>query len=87
MDVEGVKTVLQLGTMHGQSQVESTEQSDLIVTDLDDNNAIELPLTYTRDEILAGHQQILTPELISCWEHLTEIAVKIPGYEPNIEIG
>ena len=84
---EGVKTVLQLGTMHGHSRVETTVLADLVVTDLDDNNPIELPRTFTSDEIPAGHHQIPTPELLSHWEHRSEVAQKIPAHRPDLEIG
>ena len=84
---EGVETVLQLGTMHGHSRVETTVLADLVVTDLDDNNPIELPRTFTSDEIPAGHHQIPTPELLSRWEHLSEVAQKIPAHRPDLEIG
>ena len=85
--VEGVRTVLRLATMHGESQVESTVMDNLIVTSLNDDNPIELPHTYTRDAIPADHCQIPTPNLISHWAHLSEVAKKIPEFEPHLEIG
>ena len=42
LGVEGVRTVLRLATMHGESQVESSVMNNLIVTSLDDDNPIEL---------------------------------------------
>ena len=47
--MDGVRVMLQLATMHGESQVESTILGNLIVMSLDD----ELPRSYTRDEIPA----------------------------------
>ena len=80
--------MLQLATMHGESQVESTIILDnLIVTSLDDENPIELPRSYTRDEIPAYHHQIPTPSLIKQWPHLSEVAKKIPEFESDLEIG
>ena len=51
--VDGVRVTLQFATLHGESQVESTIMDNLIVTSLDDENPIELPRSYTRDEIPA----------------------------------
>ena len=55
--------MLQLATMHGESQVENTILDNLIITSLDDENPIELPRSYTRDEIPAYHHQIPTPRV------------------------
>lgn len=87
LGVEGVRTVQRLPTMHGESQVESIVMDNLIVTSLNDDNPIELPHTYTRDEIPADHRQTPMPNLISHWAHLSEIARKIPEFEPHLEIG
>ena len=87
LGVHGVTVMLQLATMHGESQVESTILDNLIVTSLDDENPIELPRSYTRDEIPADHHQIPTPSIINQWTHLSEVAKKIPEFEPHLEIG
>lgn len=57
---------------------------NLIVTSLNDDNPIELPQTYTRDEIPADHRQIPTPNLISHWAHLSEVTKKIPELDPHL---
>ena len=77
-------TKIQLGTMHGQSLVDSAIVKDLVVTDL---NPVELPRAYTRQEIPADTEQIPTPEIVSRIEHLKEIASEIPVYDPELEIG
>ena len=79
-------TKIQLGTMHGQSLVDSTIAKDLVVTDLKDKNPVELPRAYTRQEIPADTEHIPTPEIVSCIEHLKEIASEIPAYDPELEI-
>ena len=79
--------MLRLATMHGESQVESTIMDNLVVTSVDDNNPIELPRSYTRDEIPADHRQIPTPNLINQWTHLSAVVKKIPKFEPHLEIG
>jgi len=74
--------MLQLGTMHGHSLIK-----DLVVTDLDGRNPIELPQAYTRDEIPVGHDQIPTPEIVSRLDHLKEIVNEIPAYDHDLDIG
>ena len=78
---------IQLGTMHGQSLVDSAIVKDLVVTDLNGKNPVELPRAYTRQEIPADTEQIPTPEIVSRIEHLKEIASEIPVYDPELEIG
>lgn len=62
MSVDGKKTQLQLGTMHGQSLISTTVVSDLLVMDMEGKNPVELPQSYTRFEIPVTEQQIPTPE-------------------------
>ena len=85
--VPGTRTTLQLGTMHGQSLVESTAVKDLVITDLNGKCPIELLRAYTRDEIPADHDQIPTPEIVRRLDHLEEIANEIPAYDSSIDIG
>ena len=80
-------TKIQLGTMHGQSLVDSAIVKDLVVTDFNGKNPVELPRAYTRQEIPADTEQIPTPEIVSRIEHLKEIASEIPVYDPELEIG
>lgn len=49
MGVNGEETELQLGTMHGKSFVTTTVVNNLVVTDLDDKNPIELPPILYKD--------------------------------------
>ena len=87
MAVDGERTQLQLGTMHGQSLITTTVVSDLVVTDMEGKNPVELPQSYTRFEIPVTEQQIPTPEEVKRWEHLRSVAEKIPEFIPNLEIG
>ena len=61
---------IQLGTMHGQSLVDSAIVKDLVVTDLNGKNPVELPRAYTRQEIPADTKQIRTPEIVDRIEQL-----------------
>lgn len=87
LGVDGERTELQLGTMHGQSLVTTTVVHDLVVTDMEDKHLIEIPRSYTRMEIRVTEQQIPTPELAERWEHLRGIAKRIHKFIPNLETG
>jgi len=87
LEAAGTKRTLQLGTMHGHSLVESVVVKDLVVTDLDGRNPVDLPRAYTRDEIPVGHDQIPTPEIVSRLDHLKEIASEIQAYDRDLDIG
>ena len=87
LEATSTETALQLGTMHGQSLVDSAIVRDLVVTDLKGNSPVELSRAYTRQEIPADHKQIPTPEIVGRIEHLKEIAGEIPAYDPELEIG
>ena len=73
--------------MHGSSYVNSTVLKDLVVTDVDDKNSVELPQTYTREKIPVEHEQIRTPEIIKRWRHLNTIANEILPLKLDLEIG
>jgi len=85
--IDGEKSELQLGTMHGQSLVATTIVNDLVVTDMEDRNPIEISRSYTRMEIPVTEQQIPTPEVVKQWEHLHGVAERMPKFIPNLEIG
>lgn len=87
LGVNGEKTELQLGTMHGQSLVTTTIVDNLVVTDMEDKYPIEIPRSYTRMEIPVTEQQIPTPELVKQWEHLRGVAERMHKFIPNLEIG
>ena len=79
LGVEGVKTALQLRTMHGRRYVNSNVLTNLIVTDLNDEHPIEINKVFTREFIPVDHNQIPTPEIVSKWDHLESVAKDIPG--------
>ena len=84
---EGERTKLQLSTMHSQSLVATSVVDDLIVTDMEGNNAVEMPRSYTQMEIPVNKEQIPTPEMVKQWVHLREVAEKMPKFVPSTEIG
>ena len=83
----GTETLLQLRTMHGQNYVNTIAIENFIVSDLNNKNVIDLPKTYTRDEISVNHHQIPRPEIISRWRHLREVAGKIHPHIPDLNNG
>ena len=87
LGVEGIPTTLRLGTMHGESLVDSSILKGLTVMDAEGKTKIELPKLYTREEIPVDHDQIPTPEIARRWKHLKGVASVIPEYQPNLEIG
>ena len=87
LEAESTDVKLQLGTMHGNTLVESAVVKDLVVTDLNGESPVELPRVYTRNEIPADHEQIPTPSMVERIEHLKEIAPEIAALNPELEIG
>jgi hypothetical protein len=61
--------------------------TNLIVTDLNDENPVEVERLYTREFIPVEHKQIPTPEIVSNWIHLENVSKEIPKYRPDLEIG
>ena len=66
--------------MHGQSFVASTIVNNLVVTDMEDRNPIEISRSYTRMEIPVTEQQIPTPEVVKQWEHIHSVAERMPKF-------
>ena len=82
------KTQLQLGTMHGQSVVDSAVVEELIVSYPNGTNPIELSRTYTTNEIPVQHEQITTSrEIVGRIDHLKEIAGEIPLDDQELDTG
>ena len=87
LGISGDETSIQLGTMHGKSVVKTTALDDLTITDLNGDNAINLPRSFTRNSIPVSHKQIPKPEVMSHWHYLRKIAERIPEYKPYLKIG
>ncbi|XP_068224461.1 uncharacterized protein, partial [Palaemon carinicauda] len=87
LQASGVQTNLRLKTMHGESIVKSYLVQDLVVSDINSQNGILLPKTYSRQEIPVSHDQIPRPELLRRWPYLHDVAKLIPEIMPEIDIG
>ena len=84
LQIEGTDTNVLVNTMNG-SQVHQTKVvTGLIVTDIDGNNRVTLPRTFSRDTIPASKDEIPTEELVAKWKHLSKI--ELPSYLPVVKI-
>ena len=84
LGIDGLKTRISMTTLEKKgSLVDSFLVGDLIISDLDENNFIALPVLYTRTKISFKKDDIPTQEDINLWPHLREV------YLPNVsaEIG
>ena len=48
---------------------------------------VELPKTYTRDDIPTKREEIPRPETAKVWPHLSGIASKLYPYQVDVEVG
>ena len=87
LEVVGMETNLVIKTINGSEFHNTTVLTDLVVTDLDGNNSVKLPRTFTREEIPASEEEIPRPESIRNWHHLQRIADEVPAYIPGVKIG
>ena len=76
---------LNLRTMHGESLVRCHAVRDLVVTDLQGDNGVEIEKLYSRDEIPLSVDSIPCKENLSHWSHLSNIS--LPPFFPQMEIG
>ena len=59
----------------------------LVVERIDQRVQVELPRTYSRDQIPSRRDQIPSPEVAAVWPHLQRIKDKIMPYQESLEIG
>ena len=84
LGIDGLKTKISLTTLEKKgSLVDSFLVRDLVISDLDENNFIALPVLYTRTEIPVTKDDIPNQEDVDLWPHLGGV------YLPNVsaEIG
>ena len=78
---------LKLKTMSGPEVVKTEAVEDLIVCDLNMANAINIPVTYVREEIPASEDQVPNKTKLSNIPQLRALAEKLPPYKENLGIG
>ena len=82
--VQCIETTLNLSTMLGREEISVYKGNGLIVERIE---RVELPKTYSRDQIPSRRDQIPRPEVADRWPHLTKIKHKIIAYQEDLEIG
>ena len=87
LQVDGTETQLQLNTMHGSEVVHTRRITGLNVESMGKDARVELPKTYTRDDIPAKREEIPRPETAKVWPHLSGIASKLYPYQVDVEVG
>ena len=79
LGIDGLKKRISLTTLEKiDSLVESFLVRDLVISDLDENNFIALPVLYTRTEMPVTKDDIPTQEDVDLWPHLGGV------YLPNV---
>ena len=73
--------------MHGSEVVATRRVGGLIVERMDKEVHIELPKTYTRNEIPSKRNEIPRPESAAKWPHLSHLVNKIYPYQENLQVG
>ena len=79
MNLGTQKTRLKLKTMHGSSVDDSYAVDDLVVTDSNGDNSIQLPRTFSRAEIPVDPSSIPTVDDIKPYACLSEVMHAFPG--------
>ena len=77
LGIQGVKTSLNLSTMHGQQTIPVARVDGLVAERLDRHVKVKLPKAYAKDSIPARRDQIPTPDIAEKWVHLRKIKDKI----------
>ncbi|XP_048244699.1 uncharacterized protein LOC124119805 [Haliotis rufescens] len=80
-------TVLKLQTMNSVDFVKTSAVDDLVVSDLDDMQQVDLPRTFSKDVMPADHDHFPKPELLKQFSHLKTVSDKLPVHMPNLDIG
>ena len=83
---DGTSTQLQLRTEHGSGSVEAVVVKDLIITDTDGDNTVEISTAYTQPEILVNKEQIPTPEVVHQVKSLSGVTKEITQYRSDLEV-
>ena len=83
------KTEITIKTLNGEQKMKSTVMSGLNVrSDSDEGNKrwLDLPATYSKEDLPADAEEVATREKIENWDHLKKIANKVPNAS-DIETG
>lgn len=83
----GVNSKHILSTMLGSEEITIFRVDGLVVERIDLRVQVELPRTYSRDQMPSRRDQIPSPKVAPVWPHLQKIKDKIMPYQESLEIG
>ena len=88
-ELQAVSTpvTLQLRTMHGENLVQCSSVDDLIVSDVNGCNDIQVKRLYSQGEIPVSHDQIPRKEMLLQLPRLKALADHLPPYFSHLQIG
>ena len=81
LGIPGVSSKLILSTMLGREEITISRVDGLVVERIDQRVQVELPRTYSRDQIPSRRDQIPSPEVAAVWPHLQRIKDNIMPYQ------
>ena len=87
LDAKGTDTKLMVKTVNGTQLHNTKALNGLIVTDLNGENPIDLPKTFTKEDISAIDVDVPTPELAHKWKQLERIADCMPSQLHGAKVG
>ena len=90
LGADGRKTEITIKTLNGEQKMNSTAMSGLkIRSDSDEDNKrwLDLPATYTKEELSTDVEEVLTRESIEIWVHLAKKLPKASDIEIGLLIG
>ena len=87
LGLSGVDTKLMIKTVNGSELLDTKALNGLIASDLNGNNSIHLPKTFTKEDITAVEEDVPTPELAQRWSHLKRIEEELPPRLPGAKVG
>ena len=79
LGADGRKTEITIKTLNGEQKMKSTVMSGLKVrsdSDEDTKRWLDLPATYTKEELPADVEEVATREKIEIWDHLRRLPTK-----------
>ena len=86
LGLEGPEIPLELGTMHSVETVSTQRLEGLVISSYGKSEDIELPKTYSRDQIPSRREQIPRPETALKYKHLASIAEDITPYQESLKV-
>ena len=87
LGVQGTDTQVMIRTMNGPRLHDSTVVTGLLMSDLNDENTIELPKTFVKEEIPGNGLRVPRPESLRKWTHLQRVIDEVPPHMENIKVG